>query len=59
MLSRIFKDDTFQFGAGNISGYIACLLAVLSFLGVLAFHFPQYLTTPNCGRPMMWSFCAS
>ncbi|MBN3564286.1 sterol desaturase family protein [Aliamphritea spongicola] len=47
MLSRIFKDDTFQFGAGNISGYIACLLAVLSFLGVLAFHFPQYLTTPE------------
>lgn len=36
-----------QFGEGMISGYIASLLAILSFLGVLAFHFPQYLTTPE------------
>lgn len=47
MKNRIFRVDSFQFGEGTISGYIACLLAILSFLGVLAFHFPQYLTTPE------------
>ncbi|MEM5529187.1 sterol desaturase family protein [Gammaproteobacteria bacterium AS21] len=47
MLKKIFRTDSFQFGEGSISGYIACLLAVLCFLGVLAFHFPQYLTTPE------------
>ncbi|NPA72481.1 MAG: sterol desaturase family protein [Gammaproteobacteria bacterium] len=35
------------FGEGVISGIIALILAVLSFLGVLAFHFPEYLTTPE------------
>ena len=34
-------------GAGMITGVIALSLAVLCFLGVLAFHFPQYLTTPE------------
>ena len=34
-------------GKGMISGVIALSLAVLCFLGVLAFHFPQYLTTPE------------
>ena len=34
-------------GKGLISGVIALILAVLCFLGVLAFHFPQYLTTPE------------
>jgi len=33
-------------GKGLISGVIALSLAVLCFLGVLAFHFPEYLTTP-------------
>lgn len=47
MLGQIFKSPTFRFGEGNISGYIACLLSILSFLGVLAFHFPQYLSTPE------------
>jgi len=36
-----------QPGKGMISGVIALSLAVLCFLGVLAFHFPQYLTTPE------------
>lgn len=47
MINKIFKGGNFQFGEGSISGYIACLLAALSFLGVLAFHFPEYLTTPE------------
>jgi sterol desaturase/sphingolipid hydroxylase (fatty acid hydroxylase superfamily) len=34
-------------GAGKVTGIIAWSLAVLCFLGVLAFHFPQYLTTPQ------------
>jgi sterol desaturase/sphingolipid hydroxylase (fatty acid hydroxylase superfamily) len=33
-------------GHGLVSGVIALSLAVLCFLGVLAFHFPEYLTTP-------------
>ena len=33
-------------GRGLISGVIALSLAILCFLGVLAFHFPEYLTTP-------------
>lgn len=38
---RLFRAEQFQVGEGNISGYIACFLAVLSCLGVLAFHFPE------------------
>ena len=34
-------------GTGMVSGVIALMLAVLCFLGVLAFHFPEYLTTPQ------------
>ena len=34
-------------GHGLISGVIALSLAILCFLGVLAFHFPEYLTTPQ------------
>ena len=34
-------------GHGLVSGVIALSLAVLCFLGVLAFHFPEYLTTPQ------------
>ncbi|MEO6897712.1 MAG: sterol desaturase family protein, partial [Caldimonas sp.] len=34
-------------GKGMVSGVIALLLAALCFLGVLAFHFPEYLTTPQ------------
>ncbi len=35
-----------QAGRGMVSGVIALSLAILCFLGVLAFHFPEYLTTP-------------
>ena len=34
-------------GYGMVSGVIALSLALLCLLGVLAFHFPQYLTTPE------------
>src|ERR1700741_1595157 len=34
-------------GTGMVSGVISLLLAILCFLGVLAFHFPEYLTTPQ------------
>ncbi len=34
-------------GVGLVSGIIALALACLCFLGVLAFHFPEYLTTPE------------
>ena len=34
-------------GKGLITGVIALSLAILCFLGVLAFHFPEYLTTPQ------------
>jgi len=34
-------------GKGLVTGVIALTLAILCFLGVLAFHFPQYLTTPE------------
>lgn len=47
MSNRLFKDGPLRFGEGDISGYIACVLSILCFFGVLAFHFPQYLTTPE------------
>ncbi len=34
-------------GHGLVSGVVALALALLSLLAVLAFHFPQYLTTPQ------------
>ncbi len=34
-------------GTGLASGVIALSIAFLSLLGVIAFHFPQYLTTPE------------
>ncbi len=34
-------------GRGMVSGVVALSLAILCFLGVLAFHFPEYLTTPQ------------
>ena len=34
-------------GKGMVSGVIALILAVLCFLGVLVFHFPEYLSTPQ------------
>ena len=40
-------EHVFVFGEGVLSGAIALLLSALSVLGGLAFHFPEYLTTPD------------
>lgn len=37
-------------GVGLASGVLALTLAILSLLGVAAFHYPQYLTTPELRR---------
>jgi sterol desaturase/sphingolipid hydroxylase (fatty acid hydroxylase superfamily) len=34
-------------GHGLVTGVIALSLGILCFLGVMAFHFPEYLTTPQ------------
>jgi hypothetical protein len=39
-----------QPGRGMVSGVVALGLALLCLLGVLAFHFPEYLTTPELRR---------
>jgi len=44
------KSGPLECGTGLTSGIIALTLAFLCFLGVLAFHFPQYLTTPELRR---------
>ena len=41
------QDGALTPGQGTLSGVVALTLAILCFLGVLAFHFPQYLTTPE------------
>ncbi len=41
------RDGALSAGQGLISTVIALTLAVLSLLAVIAFHFPQYLTTPE------------
>lgn len=40
-------DGALQPGTGLVTGIIALTLGFLCFLGVLAFHFPEYLTTPE------------
>src|SRR5207249_12182771 len=37
----------FKFGEGRISGWISVAAGVLSELGVLCFHFPDLMTTPE------------
>lgn len=39
-----------KFGRGMIGTILALVLGFLCLLGVLAFHFPQYLTTPELRR---------
>jgi hypothetical protein len=38
---------SFDAGDGMASGVVALTLSFLCFLGVIAFHFPQYFTTPE------------
>ncbi|MCC7460045.1 MAG: sterol desaturase family protein [Proteobacteria bacterium] len=37
----------FKFGKGYISGALSLTLAILSLAGVICFHYPEYLTTPE------------
>ena len=41
------RSGPMRFGQGMIATVLALSLGFLSLLGVLAFHFPQYLTTPE------------
>ena len=41
------RSGPMRFGQGLIATTLALALGVLCLLGVLAFHFPQYLTTPE------------
>lgn len=43
--SRI--SGSFVFGQGQISGFLATFLGALNLLAVIAFHFPEYLSTPE------------
>ncbi len=43
----LHRDGELKPGLGKITSVIALSLGILSLLGVLAFHFPQYLTTPD------------
>jgi sterol desaturase/sphingolipid hydroxylase (fatty acid hydroxylase superfamily) len=36
-----------KFGEGIISGIVALVLSIMCLLGVFAFYFPEYLTTPD------------
>src|SRR5215510_4226756 len=41
------QSGVLEAGKGKITGVIALALGGLAVLAVLAFHFPQYLTTPD------------
>lgn len=41
------SDRAFKFGHGKISGYISVFLGILSFLAILCYKFPSYLTVPE------------
>src|ERR1700720_2651324 len=46
-MSDNVSEPYFRFGEGKIRGWISVVLGSLSVLGVLCFHFPDYLTTPQ------------
>src|SRR3984957_18811323 len=46
-MSDNVSEPYFRFGEGKISGWISVVLGSLSVLGVLCFHFPDFLTTPQ------------
>ena len=50
------QEGPLEAGRGKITGIIAFTLAVMCMLGVLAFHYPEYLTTPEL-RKNIRSIC--
>jgi hypothetical protein len=46
-MSQVDSGAQFKIGEGRISGWISVSLGLLSVLGVLCFHFPDLLTTPE------------
>ena len=49
----------FKLGQGKISASLACSLGILSFLAVLCFKFPSYLTTPELRETYNLTFLRS
>jgi len=47
MGSKMHSDEPIKPGGGVISGVTACFLSILTFLGVISFHFPEYTTLPE------------
>jgi hypothetical protein len=45
-------------GQGTVTSVIALSLGFLCLLAVLAFHFPQYLTTPDLRHQAIRSMCS-
>lgn len=41
------QPERLRIGKGMISGYLSILFSILSLGGVVAFHFPEYFTTPD------------
>lgn len=39
--------ENLKFGQGYISGYTSVFLSICSFLGVICFKYPEWLTTPE------------
>ena len=52
-------DRKFKLGQGKISASLACSLGILSFLAVLCFKFPTYLTTAELRETYNLSFLRS
>ncbi len=48
--SLLASSGPLHFGKGLVSTILALALGMLCLLGVLAFHFPEYLTTPQLRR---------
>jgi sterol desaturase/sphingolipid hydroxylase (fatty acid hydroxylase superfamily) len=59
MAQKRLEQLRLRFGEGTISIIISLLLSTLCFLGVLAFHFPEYLTTPELRNVYSDSFARS
>lgn len=50
LIQLLASNGALRSGSGLLTGVVALVLAVLSVLSVLAFHFPEYLTTPEVRR---------